>query len=60
MRGRAMKSVPKAIKLLQISHFLKADKDYGKSVAEALGVAMADAVTAGKAAEATRQSGCRW
>ena len=50
----AMQPVPKPIKLLQISHFLKADKDYGKGVAEALGLAVADAVAAGKAFAAAR------
>ncbi|MCX7114528.1 MAG: catalase [Gammaproteobacteria bacterium] len=34
----AMRSVPKPIQLRQIAHFLKADQNYGKRVAEGLGL----------------------
>ncbi len=34
----AMKEVPRRIQLLQISHFLKADPEYGEGVAKGLGV----------------------
>jgi hypothetical protein len=47
-----MKLVPKAIKLRQIAHFLKADKDYGKRMAAARGLDPAEAAAAGKAATA--------
>lgn len=36
--ANAMRSVPEAIKLRQVGHFLKADPAYGKSVAEKLGL----------------------
>ncbi len=37
---RAMSSVPKSIQLLQMTHFYKADLDYGTSVAQGLGIAI--------------------
>ena len=37
---RAMKPVPKSIQLRQISHFYKADPEYGIGVAKGLGITM--------------------
>jgi len=37
--GAAMRGVPEPIQLRQIAHFLKADADYGRGVAEGLGLA---------------------
>ncbi len=37
---RAMTSIPKAIQLRQISHFYKADPDYGRGVAKGLGISL--------------------
>jgi Catalase len=36
--ANAMRGIPEHIIKLQISHFTKADPDYGRGVAEALGV----------------------
>jgi len=38
----AMKGVPASIQKLQISHFYKADPDYGKRVADGLGISIKD------------------
>lgn len=34
----AMKGVPKRIEQLQVGHFAKADREYGRSVAKGLGL----------------------
>lgn len=41
-----MGSVPRRIQLLQISHFYKADPEYGRGVAEGLGINIEDALAA--------------
>jgi catalase len=39
-----MRGIPERIAMLQIEHFMKADPAYGRGVAEALGVAIPEAL----------------
>ena len=40
--GRAMGDAPKEVKIRHIGNCLKADPDYGKGVAEALGIPLSE------------------